>query len=262
MADALPSEVAQRFDLIRDADFDLALQTLRSMDVQEKDPRQGQTVLWFAAAREEPGALRLARECISMGVDVDVFDKFKQTPLFFAAKVGNLAVARLLLMLGMQPNFRDVFGQTALYYAVSYGHVSMVRLLVGMGAAADVACHLTKTPKDMTRNTKLKGELNKYILEQKQRAAQEIQRCGSNEDELSEVMSRQAQRLHPDSVCPDGQARVAMVNWLFRHMPETPFSPIRKHQVQVLAENTRYFICIAPASMAKRIRRSETGRQY
>ena len=142
-----------------------------------------------------------------MGVDVDVFDNFKQTPLFFAAKVGNLAVARLLLMLGMQPNFRDVFGQTALYYAVSYGHVSMVRLLVGMGAAADVACHLTKTPKDMTRNTKLKGELNKYILEQKQRAAQEIQRCGSNEDELREVMSRQAQRLRPDSVCPDTSAR-------------------------------------------------------
>ena len=197
-----------------------------------------------------------------MGVDVDVFDNFKQAPLFFAAKVGNLAVARLLLMLGMQPNFRDVFGQTALYYAVSYGHVSMVRLLVGMGAAADVACHLTKTPKDMTRNTKLKGELNKYILEQKQRAAQEIKRCGSNEDELREVMSRQSQRLRPDSICPDGQARVAMVNWLFRHMPETPFSPIRKHQVQVVAENTRYFICIAPASMAKRIRRSETGRQY
>ena len=36
MADALLSEVAQRFDLIRDADFDLALQTLRSMDVREK----------------------------------------------------------------------------------------------------------------------------------------------------------------------------------------------------------------------------------
>ena len=45
MADALPSEVAQRFDLIRDADFDLALQTLRSMDVQERSKARTNSTL-------------------------------------------------------------------------------------------------------------------------------------------------------------------------------------------------------------------------
>ena len=75
----------------------------------------------------KPAALKLSRECIRKGVEVDVYDKVKQTPLYYAAKVGILQVARLI-SLGMHPNFQDIHRQTAVFYAVLRAHLQM-RLL-------------------------------------------------------------------------------------------------------------------------------------
>ncbi|CAE7466636.1 unnamed protein product, partial [Symbiodinium pilosum] len=74
---------------------------------------------------------------------------------------------------------------------------------------------------------------------------------------ILEVKKLHFQRLDPERVCPDGQTRIPMVHWMFRHAPEQPFSPIRREDVEVLVESSGYFVCIAPANAAKRIRRSE-----
>ena len=209
----------------------------------------------------KPGALKLARVCINKGVDVDVHDKVKQTLLYYAAKVGNLQVARLLISLGMHPNFRDTHGQTAIFYAVLHGHLQMMRLLSGMGAALDVQSHQGKTPLHMTKSNELKTEIRGLIAEHKARAEHEIHRCGKDPNKILEVKKLQDQKLDPERACPHGQTRIPMVHWMFRHAPEKPFSPIRREHVEVLVQNSEYFVCIPPASAAKRIRRSETGHQ-
>ena len=193
------------------------------------------------------------------GVQVDRHDKVKQTPLYYAAKVGNLQVARLLISLGMNPNFRDTHGQTAVFYAVLHGHLQMMRLLSGMGATLEVESNKGLTPLHLTKSNDLKTEIRRLIAEHKERAEHEIQRCGKDPNKILEVKKLQDQKLDPERVCPDGRTRIPMVHWMFRHALEKPFSPIRREHVEVLVESSGYFVCIAPANAAKRIRRSETG---
>ena len=51
--------------------------------------RTKQTLLFFAAARERPGALEMCRKLVEQKVDVRVKDCWGQTPLFYAASKGN-----------------------------------------------------------------------------------------------------------------------------------------------------------------------------
>ena len=261
MAEASLMDVTDVFDTVRDAEEELAQQALEGMDITSLDPRLNQTVLFFAAARVKPGALKLARICLNKGVDVDVHDSLKQTPLYYAAKVGNLQVARLLMGLGMDPNFRDTHGQTAVFYAVLQGHLQMMRLLTGMGAALDVQSNEGKTPSHMTKSNEWKTEIRRLIADQKARAEHAMHRCGQDPNKILEVKKLQDQKLDPERVCPDGQTRIPMVHWMFQHAPEKPFSRIRREDDKVLTEGSGYFVCIAPANAAKRIRQSETGRQ-
>ena len=259
MAEASLMDVTEIFDTVRDAELQIAQQTLEGMDITLLDPRLKQTVLFFAAARVKPGALKLTRICLNKGVQLDAHDSLKQTPLYYAAKVGNLQVARLLIGLGMDPNFRDTHGQTAVFYAVLRGHLQMMRLLSGMGAALDVRSNEGKTPSHMTKSNELKTEIRRLIAEHKARAEHEIHRCGKDPNKILEVKKLQDQKLDPERVCPDGQTRIPMVHWMFRHAPEKPFSPIPREDDKVIAESSGYFVCIAPANAAKRIRQSETG---
>ena len=241
-------EVTHRFDIVRDAQCDMARQTLEDMDISLLDPRLKQTVLFFASARVKPGALSLVRICIKKGPKVDFHDKVRQTPLYYAAKVGNLQVARLLISLGMNPNFRDTHGQTAVFYAVLHGHLQMTRLLSGMGATLEVESNKGLTPLHMTRSTKHKSEIIRLVAEHKAKAEHEIHRCGKHPNKILEVKKLQDQKLDPERVCPDGQTRIPMVHWMFRHALEKPLSPIRREHVEVLVESSGYFVCIAPAN--------------
>ena len=113
----------------------------------------------------------------------------------------------------------------------------------------------------MTKSNELKTEIRRLIAEHKARAEHEIHRCGKDPNKILEAKKLQDQKLDPERVCPDGQTRIPMVHWMFRHALEKPLSPIRREQVEVLVESSGYFVSIAPANAAKRIRRSETGRQ-
>ena len=193
MAEASLMDVTEIFDTVRDAELQIAQQTLEGMDITLLDPRLKQTVLFFAAARVKPGALKLTRICLNKGVQLDAHDSLKQTPLYYAAKVGNLQVARLLIGLGMDPNFRDTHGQTAVFYAVLRGHLQMMRLLSGMGAALDVRSNEGKTPSHMTKSNELKTEIRRLIAEHKARAEHEIHRCGKDPNKILEVKKLQDQ---------------------------------------------------------------------
>ena len=87
---------------------------------------------FFTVARNKLGTLELACKTIALGVDVQCVDS-QQTPLFYAAREGNVAVARLLISLGMTVNFVDNSGNTALDNAVLNERFEMVRLLASMG---------------------------------------------------------------------------------------------------------------------------------
>ena len=68
--------------------------------------RQNDIRLWnrsvfsFIAARRRRGSEPLARQCIEMGVNLEEIDLHGQTPLFWAAKRGNMMMVKFLLNLG------------------------------------------------------------------------------------------------------------------------------------------------------------------
>ena len=66
---------------------------------------------FFTAARKKPGALELACQAVALGVNVELVDSLQQTPLFYAAREGNVAVARMLISLGMTIDFVDNRGK-------------------------------------------------------------------------------------------------------------------------------------------------------
>ena len=89
---------------------------------------------FFTAARKKPGAVELCCQAVQLGVQVDLVDQMQQTPLHYAATVGNVSVARLLISLGLSVNLADCDGKTALDHAIDGDHKEVIRLLTSMGA--------------------------------------------------------------------------------------------------------------------------------
>ena len=60
-----------------------------------------------------------------------------QTPLFYAARVGNELLIRLLLQQNVKVNHTDTYRQTPLFYAVKEGNIASVKVLIEQGADPD-----------------------------------------------------------------------------------------------------------------------------
>ncbi len=71
---------------------------------------------------------------LSEGVDVNVKNRYRQTPLIAAAPHGSLAVIKLLISHGANIHSRDFFHNTPLYNASATNSVKVIKLLISHGA--------------------------------------------------------------------------------------------------------------------------------
>ena len=80
-------------------------------------------------------ALQLLHES---SVGLDNSDKYKRTPLIYAARKGYAEVVRELVRAGAALDLQDMWGSTALILAVDNGHIEVVKELVRAGAKLDL----------------------------------------------------------------------------------------------------------------------------
>ncbi|XP_003424459.1 putative ankyrin repeat protein RF_0381 isoform X1 [Nasonia vitripennis] len=81
----------------------------------------------------------IARQLIEAGCDINLKNRYGETPLMTAVESNNLKIAKLLLDAGaihLNTNFIEEFGP--LHMAVWYGFKAMVRILLDAGADANV----------------------------------------------------------------------------------------------------------------------------
>ena len=95
--------------------------------------REGRSPLFYAA---KDGDLSIVSELIRRGARVNAQDTNLETPLHFAAREFRLNVAKQLIENGANVNAQDAHGNTALSRAVfeSRGRGEMIALLLSAGA--------------------------------------------------------------------------------------------------------------------------------
>ena len=166
-------------------------------------------------------------------MDVELVDSLQQTPLFCAAREGNVAVVRMMISLGITIDFVDNRGSKALDSAIVHDRLEMVRLLTSMGA-------------QISSISLSKSRAMEALLKEVR------QKRGAHRD------SRKRKRDVHSSACPNGQRRSAIVSWTYSDT-EAEEPEILREDVTVINENDQFFACTFPeksTTTAKRIRRS------
>ncbi len=105
------------------------------------------------------------RSAVAGGNEVDSLDRERRTPLFYAAKDGDVEIVSELLSHGANPNKRDKSLETPLHFASREYRLEVAQRLVNAGATVDA--------QDIHGNTPLaraiysshgKGEMIKLLL--------------------------------------------------------------------------------------------------
>lgn len=96
----------------------------------------GKTALHWAAAWSDDAAVatQMAAMLLAAGADAGSTAMNGHTPLYEAARLGNLALISLLLRAGAPVDAPDEFGNRPLHLAAQHGHLEAVRRLCGAGA--------------------------------------------------------------------------------------------------------------------------------
>ena len=84
------------------------------------------------------GKVKIVKQHLNAGKDVNARDPWKKTPLHYAAEKGHVPVVELLIESGANVNLKDdatdARGETPLHRAAAKGHVPGVELLIKNGA--------------------------------------------------------------------------------------------------------------------------------
>ena len=104
----------------------------------------GQTALFYAVQRaDDSEAQKIAERLVTMSeIDAKRKDFGGQSPLFYAAAVGNTETVKFLITLGCDANEKDNLNQSPLFYASRDGRAGVVQALIESGAV----------PSDIDRN--------------------------------------------------------------------------------------------------------------
>ncbi|CAE7853657.1 Ankrd17, partial [Symbiodinium microadriaticum] len=151
MADNPQTNRDDLFEIVRDGDIAEAKKALASAEMSWRHSALGQNFLFFVAARRRRGCEELAKQCIAMRINLEEVDLNGQTPLFWAAKRGNLVMIKLLLNVGFEVNFRDKARKTALFFAIENGHLDVADCLIERSASTLVRASNGKTPRAMLK---------------------------------------------------------------------------------------------------------------
>ena len=92
------------------------------------------------------GNLVEVRDLLDQGVDANVVDDFKETPLHCASEKGHAAVVDLLIKAGADVHAVTDSGKTALHVASYSRHAAVVDLLIKAGAGVNEKDGYEKTP--------------------------------------------------------------------------------------------------------------------
>jgi ankyrin repeat protein len=105
---------------------------------------KGRCLLHFAA-RSQP--LTTLAAALSVVPDlIDHLDCEQETPLHFAANVGNIDACRMLIEHGASVSLLDIRGSSALHYACFAGYFTIVEMLIEAGADVLLPCDLGSQP--------------------------------------------------------------------------------------------------------------------
>lgn len=104
----------------------------------------GMTPMHYACGSSQSNDIVI--KMLKAGLSVDILNKFRRTPLHYAALKGCDRIAMELIAHGANINFFDEEFETPLHKAVSNMHHSMVALLIRNGATLDVANKSGFTP--------------------------------------------------------------------------------------------------------------------
>ena len=146
----------------------------------------------FDAART--GNVARVQELIrTPGVDVNVTDKFGDTPLHDAASHGHKEIVELLLNAGANMNSKGFEDQTPLHLAALSGHTEVVELLIRAGADINMKNKYGRTALEMARDWK--GEDVVALIIQEIQAS----RLRQAKQEVSTLATAAIERLGKDS---------------------------------------------------------------
>lgn len=122
----------------------------RAREMLDADPSlatyvggESETPLHYAA---HLGDLELVRKLVELGADIDARNRFNQNPLLYAAYEGRVDVCRYLLEKGAAFDFQDNRGNTPILFAARQNHLEVVRMLIEKGAAVDLKGNAGATP--------------------------------------------------------------------------------------------------------------------
>jgi ankyrin repeat protein len=112
------------------------------------DDKYRNTPLIYAAWK---GHVKVVRVLLEDGANVDTANAYRSTALHAAAESGHLDVCRLLLDWGAKVNRLNRWQFTPLHLAALLGHLSVVELLVERGADVSVKDEDGRTASDVAR---------------------------------------------------------------------------------------------------------------
>jgi len=102
-----------------------------------------------SATIPEEQVLKCVELLLEKNARVNVYDKYRMSPLMYAAKEGRVTVCEKLLEHGAEINKQDMRGWTSLSFAASRGHGRVVRFLLDRGADPNIYSNDGQTPSDI-----------------------------------------------------------------------------------------------------------------
>jgi len=91
------------------------------------------------------GDKRLVQTLVADGVDVNLKNRWGQTPLYLAASV-DMEIVQILIDAGADPNIKNRWGDALLHAAAKEGDMELATLLISKGADVNIATNLGQTP--------------------------------------------------------------------------------------------------------------------